>query len=366
MHPVTRRRAQLLLALRIACRDNDLRREITPGRFHSYILNPLRNDPQSHYLAFAQDGSDAVSYAVKPADKLKPKSRAKTTLSRYLRRRLKLGKTIWPDHYLAELSGIVYALQDTDWDNFITVVSGSEIQYAYDRDFGEESCMTGAGESEARYLSLYSNNPDRIKLVKYSREQRTARALLWLTNSGKTVLDRIYPNNGYHVHQIRAWAKAKGHINRPHNSLPSDEGVRYDDAIFRVTLDNPEGDFPYMDTFHWGKLLAGDKVELTNKPEEDSEIALNHTDGSYRVLPCHKCDGCDRRVDHLDNTPDEDRLCGDCWSARWYRCGGCGETVLRRSCHSWDYYLLCNPCYQRETIARNEARLSRAEAEGEV
>ena len=134
------------------------------------------------------------------------------------------------------------------------------------------SCMT----DKLNYLKLYTNNPDKIQMICVKIfEKIVGRALLWTTDCGKKVMDKIYICD--------EWVGSKfDEIKLEHNYENwSDYGSS--DNILSLTLntDNIEK-WPYLDTFQF-LVLEEDKTKatLSTYPPKGYSMRLRSTGGGY-------------------------------------------------------------------------------------
>ena len=126
------------------------------------------------------------------------------------------------------------------------------------------------------YLKLYTNNPDKIQMICVKIfEKIVGRALLWTTDCGKKVMDKIYICD--------EWVGSKfDEIKLEHNYENwSDYGSS--DNILSLTLntDNIEK-WPYLDTFQF-LVLEEDKTKatLSTYPPKGYSMRLRSTGGGY-------------------------------------------------------------------------------------
>ena len=150
---------------------------------------------------------------------------------------------------IAELWG-THILHRSDVYTF-EEVTGDEVYDAYIS--GPESCMDSGD-----YLSLYTENPERVSLVKlFWHGDYHARALLWTTDSGMRVLDRIYPVDNNHV--TRAFLRHAEQEGWEALRRSDGEWANYDLLEQRITLKVPSDRiFPYLDTFMFTTITLDD------------------------------------------------------------------------------------------------------------
>jgi len=160
------------------------------------------------------------------------------------------------------------------------VVEGDDLMACYQR--GPNSCMRNTS-----YPRLYADNPETCKMVKIFRKgEYFGRALLWTTNEGKTVMDRIYPGGGIHVRFAQRWAEAQGWDYLENQA--AGQSTFASGASYTVTLnhclknDQPVG-WPYMDTFAFSRSADyGDTMVLNQRIGGNWHFQFQSTSGGFR------------------------------------------------------------------------------------
>ena len=255
-----------------------------------------------------------------------------TTLGRLMTRQLgydpnkfSLAIQILTDAYLAEVRR-----SNVSFD----IVSGYGIVEAYEMEWGAHSCMTG---SDSKYTQFLAENDDNCHILLFKDRASKARALLWDTMEGVQVLDRIYPNAGWHIEVIYKWADSLGIIKRVGNSLPSGSVIHLSNKKHhKVSVYNPKNIWSYMDTFTFG--APTDKKGwyiLSNsfKMKPESEFSLATTGGRpITYFKCHHCKGTlspfesnARIYDWCGVDRIEVLLCNDCLEEHRFNCKRCGN-----------------------------------------
>lgn len=247
-------------------------------QFLNNAIKRIRKDTEA-LLALEPDGK--ISYAQLPETKWLLTKRAKTTIGHYLRG---IGLS-YRDISDSTIENLSYHLagQGMDYVNLpIKIVRGQEIVDAYrDGDKKWHSCMTGL---ESCKTELYAINPDKVGLVIYDNK---ARALLWATDEGKTVLDRIYPNSGVHVHILHRWAAICGYAYR--TSCGADYTGLSTREHYHVTMEVKRF-IPFLDTFFTENYIGKDEksgrrlISLSN----DRKSSLHWPSG---IMHCVGCGG---------------------------------------------------------------------------
>lgn len=144
----------------------------------------------------------------------------------------------WSDEFLevvqAELT-TYFGAMTSDW-HFDLVRNYDVTDTYYDEQYGE-SCMLF---NEA--VDFYSDNPQAVGLLRIEDVEGNpyGRALVWNTDQGTTVLDRIYPSDGgRHVVAAIAYAQRQGW-----------ELADYLDEARTVSV-RDTGNYPWLDTFYF-------------------------------------------------------------------------------------------------------------------
>jgi hypothetical protein len=236
-----------------------------------------------------------------------------TKLGRFIARRIKPAMT----DAMVETFVSKVASKLTNLDEFFTVLTGKAIESAYRDSIGGHSCMAGSSSSHTR---IYAENTDKVSLVTYAKNGFTARALLWKTDGGSTILDRIYPASGLHVQEFWDYAISKGWGHRNDNSYPSGNVSFTTKKKHKVTLKVASNrEYPYMDSFHWGDGVDSNDCVTFQTYADGANYTANSTRGEYdgddecnnRV----ECDECSDRVSEDDYTYIDDRcVCENCIS----------------------------------------------------
>lgn len=338
------------------------------------VVEAIRNDEPQLMLALSADVPGQVSYAASPADTYSSRRRRRTTLARFIRRRLGVDMATLNDVLLTYVVNNVMAKAEASGDSGaqFAVLRGKGIEDAYFNQVGGSSCMTRT----RGIVSLYAANPEKIGLVTYTvpayepgAKDVSARALLWTTDEGKEVLDRIYPDDkGRHIEVVREWARKRGCAIRTENCM----GCRSFDtnAAYSATLRLPDNDmYPYLDTFQWGVFhraedrlyVSTDKDYLQKKlaalPDSGGLVVHPHcftmTDGEAPDRPeaddgIRACDSCGGELSEGDQFYTDDGVyCESCYDETFTRCDHCDETVARdRACRVDGDSDWCSSCLE--------------------
>ncbi len=213
------------------------------------------------------------------------------------------------------------------------------------------SCMTG---TDSRLTALYANNPSKVKLIRY----KGVRFLLWTTDDGTIVVDRIYPNSHSLVDIIKAWAFKNKFVCRASQTDPSNQDLD-DNSERQVTL-SMRGitAFPYMDTFRycdWDEIKERRTITLRNYIEDRNDCVLKDTDGNYYYrgrelkIEIQECEDCGRVIDNEEdaNHVGGSILCQNCYSQKYINCTFCGDDVEIDDIAQIDDEPYCEFCAKR-------------------
>lgn len=197
------------------------------------------------------------------------------------KQKFKLGKSIKsivPEIPNNILSKIVSALQSIDEDyKKIKIVQGEEIPkyYNYDNISKEgtlgNSCMNNVGN----FFDLYSDNESVVKMaILIKNDELLARALIWITEDGESIMDRVYYSSDKYSYLLKKLAKE--------NNYTLANELNYSCT---VKLEYSEFDkYPYLDNFNY---LCLNQKRLSNEDVfdgYDEVICLTDTDGGYEVI----------------------------------------------------------------------------------
>lgn len=385
MHISTIRKNRILLihALEVGHKKN-IRKDIYleyEASLVDKVVHRVRHNSYGDYLAVSEDNIKQVSYALSREDKYNYKRRRRSSLISYVLKKFPEAEFI-PSHRLDKIfwEFINYIVMHTkDMEANIELRSGQDIMDAYEGRLGFGSCM--AGEDNCHKVDLYVKNPNKVQLLVYDVD--VARALLWTTDEGEKVLDRIYPNDGYHVKILRAWADKKGYLNRKNEECyfcgieygVDEQGERKRRAL-HVTLQHG-GIFPYADTFIYVDKYEDDTIVLTDvlNTYRSHVYTLCSTEGGIPGLvddekgeededdriECEDC-GFVGYDDEIYYTPNGAHLCISCYENTYISCYECGEDTVRDEAVVKDNRLYCDHCfdelfvrcYKCEDVVKNE------------
>lgn len=203
-----------------------------------------------------------------------------------------IGERITDEEWLALAEFIVEHMPDLGVKYEFEVVRGDvaaghyPIYEVYAREY-LGSCMYGE-----RYVKWYDQNPEKVGCVVITKgDQYIGRALVWTTDEGQTVLDRVYPSNAAaHTRAVRRWAKAQGWVCKQQDSIntPFD-----DDCAYTVTMKPSLFGYPYLDTFQRVTRVTPDEVVISNNEHERAIYRLTSQGGdgpdTVRMEECSEC-----------------------------------------------------------------------------
>jgi hypothetical protein len=311
------------------------------------IINDIKEDKKNHYLSISQEDINKVSYANSKLDKVNNNKRIKTTIGRYIRRKMNIKEDQLSDTTLSKLSEFVSIAvgekreKKKEYINEnIKILKGKDIVEFYkDTDYTLHTCMTGAKKSHL--IDFYAINPDKVSLITASYKrgknvEQLARAILWKTDNGDLVLDRIYPDNGNAYNMIKSWAKANN-IKNPNKK-------------HRITL-NHDCVFPYLDKFKYGEidensyqtrrksyvssrtiLNKSGSIILSIDPKFGNAQIKDQNGGFTPIIRCNKCGKIldkYRRIRVINSKNIKKYFCETCAKKTCIRCSSCNNFHLK-------------------------------------
>lgn len=230
-------------------------------QYIAQVTKRIRKNEDAMLALSPEHGMGYISFATRPDHKWSLSKRMVTTIGKYLRGEMEIDSFCVSDQILEQLNYHISS-GTMDYKNLpIKIVYGREVTKAYEDDGRWHSCMTGLN---ANKVELYENNPDKVGLAIFDER---ARALLWTTDEGQKVLDRIYPNSGDHVYTMQKWAGLQGFIYRL--STTAEKTDISDGKTYNVTVELRKH-LPYLDvwksTNYIGRKSPSDKrlIVLTN------------------------------------------------------------------------------------------------------
>jgi len=266
------------------------------------------------------------SYARKEGDS--DNRRVKTTLPKIVRRQLPKCKI--SDHELRDINEYICGYL---WDVAkVHRLYGQDIVEAY-REYIHTSCMS---RESCEYVEIYAKNPDKVSLLAVFNEEGecVSKALLWKTDSGKLILDRLYSEGAESFNGIAILGEARrlGAEIQDNPYSPLRTLFAYEEEI---SLKNFNVEYvPYVDS--WLAKFR-DKFLVLNKKEG---VSFDSTSGEG-LGKCPKC-GC------ISVVGDGERSCSVCSYDQYHNaiCCCCGEGLDEEEAYyndNGDAY--CGECY---------------------
>lgn len=265
---------------------------------HTYKTTPYTDGQILNMFYVPCSDVKKIRYPRALSDVLLPNRWVETTHVKYLRNLLKVGAVvpISEDRFEDLHDYISNKFASIEEVYTFEVVSGEELIDSYVSDDAPRSCMktvylSNGGDSS--YLDLYRNNPDKVQLVRILQHGvYFGRALLWTSDQGTKILDRVYPSDGgIHTSLIRRWAERLGYAYKVRDTY-TDEQLS-DNKEYTITLD-AKGlvGMPYLDTFKFANdwMYRKDKILISNKRHVNRPIQLTSAYGyfyqpNYRYEP---------------------------------------------------------------------------------
>jgi len=315
------------------------------------LWSQIRQDTV-HFMALSHDTIGMYSYAREKDARYDVPHRIKSSFGKIVK------KLYNPEWMRPETFGIIAnKLTPIIWPGeegkFFTVVTGEGVMEAYRHSFAQSSCMTGQQAQD--WLELYHDNPDKVAMVKYNDGHTTARALLWTTDQGTKVLDRIYTLKGnlqllaekYHIWcDENQYAYRDNAGSRAHKECVF-SGKKND---YTVTVPRPEY-MPYMDTFLYGKLeeIGGESMLIlsTQSPACNYRYEFSHLygdyDGTHSENECVHC-GHGMNDDDCYYIGDGGPYCESCYNDHSSYCHYCEEVFWSEDVAVVDGDTWCPTC----------------------
>lgn len=282
-------------------------------------------------LTVARDNPSQVSYYIEGyGDVIDYDTRKRAKISSFLSNRAMSAGFDTSDkerNVLSELWGVAVRKEST----FTHTVERNEGVFEAYRSIG--SCM----QYKTNCTRFYAENPGRVGVlwVKDHKGKASARALLWSTDEGTTVIDRVYPNDTPAMPYIQALAQENGWSMREDNTFGGNDRPKLTcGKTYTVTMTDV-GAYPYMDTFAYSSpFYEGGDICLYMEQDAPSDAeAWRNEDGAH-PHGWEQCSHCSEGVDvDYEGTYVEGELYCDvclsdlfCWvdyRDEWYPRAGC-------------------------------------------
>lgn len=290
-------------------------------------LQSIIEDDKGHYLSLSQEQPKKISYASVIEHKFDNVKRTRSSIGRYLKRNYSKFSSNVTDEEMRNLTNIwgrMVSNMKNGVESLVKIIHGNKITRAYGKRIGCGSCMTG---EDASLVILYEMNPEKVGMLIFGEDE--ARAILWETDQGDKVLDRIYPNDGYHIDVIRDWCELKGIKMRSHQGYPESDHILFDgEKEYTVTLDIGEVEdvYPYMDSFCYGDFDRDNDLVILSNKRDPKEIYYSFfsTGGSYSG-GCGECETVPARM-----VSGHGVFCDTCYESLFIECDCC-DTIYNRS-----------------------------------
>lgn len=343
-----------------------------PGSYRNIVANLTKGivkkvfDNDGYEIAhFVTDDGYDILIELDALRKIVPEgNRSDMKVGRFAKRILDLAEISFTDKEMEEFVNLFKSEYDIRNGNVFynfELVSGQGIANCY---FGEnyyKSSRGSLGNSCMRYdycqkyLRIYTNNPDKVKLLVYFTDDGKVkgRALVWkLDQPDITFMDRIYCANDSDVNLFKEYAAEKKwayKYNQNSDSYSSIVNTDEDTSFISTKLTNFKFDYyPYMDTL----LFMTDTGEIHNNIDKKSSYMMKGTDGSEYYCPCCEgdhssgCDECDgdgyRYCDHCSGGEVDCDKCKGYGKTECSDCNGRG-VILCTSCDG-DGEIQCGDC----------------------
>ncbi len=279
-------------------------------------LRMMFRSPQQHpwfWRAVTESIEDPrkVSFATSMLDVDNNSRRRFCSVSKFLKGKAREYGADFTDEEANRIGELVGNHFPDTYDYTFKVVNGG-VEDAYNSDEGNafSSCMQGCS-----YVRWYDDNPDKVGIVKIMQGPRyVGRALIWNTDQGVTVVDRVYPsNNGPHTNALHAWCEKNGYDYKTRqSSCPGYFKSARTDYTVMMSKWPSNGYFPYIDTFAYTNDDPKDEGPIKLKCNGEGQYTFQSTGGGYDGGV--RCCQCGRIVDEDDaNYADGDYYCDDCF-----------------------------------------------------
>jgi hypothetical protein len=184
-------------------------------------------------------------------------------------------------------------------------VKGEDIKHYYlvDNYESESGSLGGSCMRHSRcqdYFDIYVNNPDKVSLVILLSEQDSSkiagRAILWLDDNDRYIMDRIYTIRTADILLFTEYCNSKGYLHKESQNYSSttpfiENGIELDGQDSKVVITLKKGEYspyPYMDTM---KFYSPETGVISNRYIRTAYgyIELTDTDGGPNEDYCPVC-----------------------------------------------------------------------------
>jgi hypothetical protein len=261
--------------------------DVVPGRISQILVHGMSGviKEEGNFIKRVEDKIDVVSYLPKAKYLAIQNDATKDPFGANVGRvNIKVGRFI--RKFLKPTAFDEFDIKDSDIEKFVNtwksyfsfdqknlkIVEGEDIKKYYLEDnyfrpggfkHGSlwNSCMRQSDRN--KFMSLYSKNPEKVKMLVLLSDCGLvrARALLWqdikdFSNPDDSIkfMDRIYTVYDHDVNSFKKWAKQNGYLTKWDQSAKNELYVDIDDNPIRkhlyVILDKHQlRYYPYLDTF---------------------------------------------------------------------------------------------------------------------
>jgi len=321
---------------------NSSRRAIILDDISKFIS--IMNSQKDYWLNYSlEDNVIKFSYC-KDGDKnyLLKYNRVEIKLGRYFSKFFNFEDYVI-DYIVKNVTAIL--MPNEEFAKLVHLIKGEDIgDYYYKTNI--KTCMTGPDNNSK--IKMYVINPDKVSLL--TIKGCNCRALVWTSDCGKKILDRIYPAGHALIPTIRKWAKENDYILRE----SADQYIRCytdinleDNNYYKITL-NPTIKYPFVDTFCFAENKE-DKLIISNE-YNFGNIALQNQHGFY--IEFFKCCVCDKKqisgesIDYVSKNGVKNKYCHNCYRKNIITCDCCYNKHLKSEAKkpSLDGNYVCLTC----------------------
>lgn len=284
--------------------DAYIERQITKlDPLYKYVSYLIDNEYEIFVVRYNLDGNDVrfIAYNLERSySTLKP---SEMKVGRFIRALLKKGGFDFKDKEIEDFVNKYKSAIKIKRDSFTRFeeVKGEDIrkwylESNYYQNLGTlgSSCMRYS--KCQRFLDIYVKNTKNVSMIILKPEgisdKICGRAILWIDDSGRYIMDRIYTNNHADVRFFIEYANFKNYhhkFNQNYEPLPFVyNGVKLsnDESVSLITLEySTFGYYPYMDTFKY----YSESGTITNDYGSGYDYELTDTNGGNGS--CDTCGG---------------------------------------------------------------------------
>lgn len=238
----------------------------------------------------------------------------------------------------SEIIALLWSSDDDDSEDGegkVRELSGEDLRHFYLKSIsGINSCM--CYDETQKYLDIYVDNPNRVKLATVRIGGHAARALVWTFPDGSRYMDKIYHTSDACCTALAQYAAKHG------------IGERGDMPCIQISMKIRNGEdsyWPYVDTLYFMSINS-DKLCLLSNYSGDH--CLHTTDGVLEGYGT-ECRNCRERMDEDDvyTGPDGESYCEGCYHERFFHCEHCdNDCELEELVETVYGTQICERCYR--------------------